>query len=71
MGGGMKWLLLLTALMALNSCNTLIGLGRDTKQAFQWTRAKMQGHGSPSSQGGYEATPDAGYGNDPYGAPVY
>ena len=39
----MKYVLLLASVLALNSCNTLIGLGRDTKQAFDWTKSKMQG----------------------------
>ncbi len=29
------------ALVALNGCNTLIGLGRDTKAAFFWTNDKI------------------------------
>jgi len=40
----MKILLLLTTL-ALTSCNTSIGLYRDTKQAFHWTKDKIQGTG--------------------------
>lgn len=47
---------IVTALM-LNSCNTCIGLFRDTKQGYNWTRDKIQGTGS--SQG------------DASGAPVY
>jgi len=37
------------ACVALNSCNTCIGIGRDTKEAFLWTKAKMQGNGGGSS----------------------
>lgn len=40
----MKFLLMLTAL-ALTSCNTSIGLYRDAKQAFHWTKDKIQGTG--------------------------
>ena len=55
--GGMKIMLLIAAMVALNSCNTCIGIGRDTKQAYQWTASKFQGSGSANS--------------DPYGEPVY
>lgn len=54
----MKFLILIVAALALNSCNTLIGVGRDTKQGYQWTKSKFQGTGSTSPQ-------------DNYGAPVY
>ena len=52
----MKMLLLISAALALNSCNTLIGLGRDTKQGYQWTKSKFEDQGSEP---------------DPSGAPVY
>ena len=42
LNGGMKILVLLVTLLALNSCNTLIGLGRDTKAGYEWTKKKMQ-----------------------------
>ncbi len=51
----MKILTLIVAVLTLNSCNTLIGMGRDTKVGFQWTRSKIQGNGQ----------------QDPYGAPTY
>jgi predicted small secreted protein len=54
----MKFILIMIAAMALNSCNTLIGVGRDTKIGYQWTKDKIQGSG------------DSG-GGDNYGAPVY
>jgi predicted small secreted protein len=38
----MKILLMLVTLFALNSCNTLIGIGRDTKAGYQWTKQKIQ-----------------------------
>ncbi len=41
----MKFLIVIVSLFALNSCNTLIGLGRDTKLGYQWTKSKMQGDG--------------------------
>ena len=53
----MKYLIVLVAALALNSCNTLIGMGRDTKQGYQWTKSKFQG-----TDGGSQ---------DNYGAPVY
>ena len=52
----MKTLFVIVTVLALNSCNTLIGIGRDTKQGYQWTRSKMQGNGEQA---------------DPSGAPVY
>lgn len=39
----MKFLLVIAALLALNSCNTLIGVGRDTKEGYLWTKKKIQG----------------------------
>ena len=49
---GMKFFLVLAGVMALNSCNTLIGIGRDTKQAFEWTKGKMQGTQSGGNNSG-------------------
>ncbi len=54
----MKMLLVIVAALALNSCNTFIGIGRDTKQGYQWTKSKVQGTGGGDQQ-------------DPSGAPVY
>lgn len=54
----MKYLIVLGAVFALNSCNTSIGLYRDTKQAFSWTKEKIQGSGNSDD-------------GDNYGAPVY
>jgi len=45
----MKYLIALAAVFALNSCNTLIGVGRDTKQGYNWTKDKIQGANSSSS----------------------
>jgi len=56
LGRSMKYLVL-AVVLALNSCNTLIGMGRDGKQAYTWTKDKIQG--------------DAANGNQPAGAPVY
>jgi hypothetical protein len=38
--------LVLVLLFSLNSCNTLIGMWRDTAHAYRWTRDKVQGSGS-------------------------
>ncbi len=56
--GGMKIFILLAAVITLNSCNTFIGIGRDTKQGYEWTKEKFQGAGDGGSQ-------------DTSGAPVY
>ena len=48
--GGMKLLILIVSALALNSCNTLIGIGRDTKQGYQWTKAKIQSSGDGGGQ---------------------
>ena len=57
----MKYLIALAAIFALNSCNTSIGIYRDTKQAYSWTKEKIQGAGSGGGDdGGYDS-----------GAPVY
>ena len=54
----MKYLIVVLAAFALNSCNTLIGVGRDTKQGYHWTKSKIQGD-------------NGGQKDDNYGAPVY
>jgi hypothetical protein len=51
----MKFALLALALLSLNSCNTIIGVYRDTKQAVIWTKDKIQGSGD----GGGDAYSDA------------
>jgi len=49
--------------LTLTSCNTMIGLGRDTKQGYIWTKNKIEEKRSQSQhQDG---------GQDQYGAPVY
>lgn len=56
----MKVVLLAIALISLNSCNTIIGMYRDTKQAVIWTKGKIQGSGG------------SGAGDDAYSdAPIY
>ena len=39
----MKIVLLIVAAAALSSCNTCIGIGRDAKQGYEWTKSKFQG----------------------------
>lgn len=51
----MKIVFLAIALLSLNSCNTIIGMYRDTKQGVIWTKNKIQG----SSGGGGDAYSDA------------
>ena len=43
-----KLCLLLIAAMALMSCNTTIGVGRDIRDGFQWTKNKIQESGNQS-----------------------
>lgn len=58
----MKYLVLIAAVFALNSCNTSIGIYRDGKGAFQWTKSKFQNDGSGGGNTGYD---------EEYGAPIY
>lgn len=58
--GGMKLFILIIAALALNSCNTLIGLGRDTKQGYEWTKAKIQ-EGNNGGGGGQGSSGDVVY----------
>lgn len=59
----MKYVLLLAVAFSMVSCNTSIGLWRDTKATYNWSKRKIQesnnGGGAASGQE-YE-----------YGAPVY
>ena len=45
-------LVVIAAALALNSCNTLIGLGRDTKRGYQWTKSKFEDKGSEQYNSG-------------------
>jgi hypothetical protein len=58
----MKYFLLLAVAVSLSSCNTAIGIYRDGKQGFIWTKNKIQNSGNNSGGGG---------GYDAYGAPTY
>ena len=56
----MRYLILAAITLSLNSCNTSIGVWRDTCQAVQWTKGKIQGDGSTGATS-----------SDPYNEPVY
>jgi len=59
----MKFLFLLAALGTLVSCNTSIGMWRDTKATYEWSKRKIEesnNGGGGGSEQEYE-----------YGAPVY
>ncbi len=58
----MKFLIVIFAALALNSCNTSIGIFRDTKQGFIWARDKIQNSGGGGG---------GGQSDDYSGAPVY
>lgn len=55
----MKFVAALIVTLSLVSCNTTIGVWRDTKAGFNWTKTKIQNSGGGGEQE-YE-----------YGAPVY
>lgn len=48
----MKFLTLLAVAFTLNSCNTMIGMWRDTKHGYEWSKQKIQGNGGGG--GGYD-----------------
>lgn len=50
----MKHLLIAITALVLTNCNTLIGLGRDTKEGFMWCNRKIQeaSQGSGDTGGG-------------------
>jgi predicted small secreted protein len=50
----MKCLTALAILLALNSCNTCIGMGRDIKHGYEWCQGKVQGDGG---SGGGDVAP--------------
>lgn len=58
----MRILVLCLALAGLNSCNTTIGIYRDAKIGFLWTKEKIQGWSGGSGGEAYETE---------YGAPIY
>jgi predicted small secreted protein len=58
----MKTLVLLSVLFSLVSCNTAIGVWRDTKATYHWSKKKIQE--SQNNSGGSDVDYE-------YGAPVY
>lgn len=62
----MKFFLALAAIGTLASCNTSIGMWRDTKATYNWSKRKIQesNNSGGSSSGGQEYDYE-------YGAPVY
>lgn len=56
----MRFFFIAVFISSLCSCNTTIGLGRDIKSGYYWTKGKMQGDGN-------NATND----NNSGGAPIY
>lgn len=57
----MKILCLFCLAMALGSCNTFIGAGRDMREGYHWSKHKIQESRQGHAQGQ----------SDPYYAPVY
>lgn len=57
----MKFLFVLAAIGNLVSCNTSIGMWRDTKATYNWTKKKIE-----ESNGG-----NVGEQEYEYGAPIY
>lgn len=65
----MKIILIALTVLGVCGCNTMIGMGRDTKEGYHWTKGKInearQGNGSGGSGG--SGGSDGGYGE----APIY
>ena len=55
----------LLAGIMLSSCNTTIGLGRDIRDGFHWSKRKIEESRNSGGSGGSESYDDS------YGAPVY
>jgi predicted small secreted protein len=60
----MKNLLLVAFMFSLASCNTGIGIWRDTKAAYNWSKTKIQESQNGGGGGGVEYDTQSG-------APVY
>jgi predicted small secreted protein len=50
-----KLCFLMLAGMVLSSCNTTIGVGRDIREGYQWTKGKIDE--SRNKSGGYDQGP--------------
>jgi predicted small secreted protein len=58
----MKHLLIAITALVLSNCNTMIGLGRDTKEGFMWcsrkiSEASQNRGGGDTGGGGYDEAP--------------
>lgn len=51
----MKYLLIAITALSLTNCNTLIGLGRDTKEGFLWCNRKI--YEKTQGGGGHDEAP--------------
>lgn len=58
-GKDVKMILAFAVVVSLASCNTSIGIWRDTKAGYRWTKEKIQNSRNGGDQG------------SDYGAPVY
>lgn len=57
--------------LLLTSCNTTIGLWRDTKAGVIWTKNKIQNSGNSGGGGGYQSGGSNSSYDGEYGAPIY
>jgi hypothetical protein len=46
----MKLFIVIVATVAFSSCNTCIGIGRDTVKGYEWTKSKFQGESKPQDE---------------------
>jgi predicted small secreted protein len=53
----LRMIVILVGALGLGGCNTMIGMGRDVKEGYQWTADKIRGNGDSSATD--------------YGAPIY
>jgi len=49
----MKYACLFSLAVLLSSCNTMIGIGRDSKEGYQWSKRKIQEKRQPAYQNSY------------------
>jgi hypothetical protein len=61
----MKIACVLLLAIGLGSCNTTIGVGRDIKKGYVWSKNKIQEKRQGGGGGG------GGSSQDQYGAPIY
>lgn len=53
--GAMKFFCLACLAMTLGSCNTFIGVGRDMREGYHWSKRKVQESRQGSAQGQYDS----------------